>query len=680
MHGVAAALSLAAAFTLFGVQWSLSRGRLSQDITYDDSSYFFEAGRRLAVLYDKGVIAYFVHLWHDMPHAPFTDVGAELAFSVFGFHDWVPYVFVNGPVILLLLLAVAYVGRALGLRARVAMMVLALSIPLSAITLQEYRPDSPGALFTALGIYLVAEAVFYRAGRTQERQLVIGGLFFGAALVTKAVFFAHTMALEALTIAGVCAWAWWSAGRMAPWGNVLRRSAGIAARVALPSLLVAGPYFIVNFQDTFGYFYDYTFGKHSHVAELKGGLAASAYFYTLGYAGSYTLGGSFFVGLALYALCLGCIAWSKDWKELLFQGFLLLVAGISFGAIVLNRFQNHYFGIPAETLLLFVLLRAIAAAWSKQCVTPWRAGGGLALLGGACAVNLCLLNPAMLWALSIPQLNYVVQRDHSLNQRILDDLWREFGPRAAVPADPPLVFVTRGGSVTAPTFRWMALKCAMRVAFADVYLDNDLETYRKYLHDANFVVAAEENAAGLYNQNSAYDLRFEVNRLIAANPALRLLRRYPTSPGGPAYELFVNDDKMLEQFGGLGDLHALEGFLPMEGPYPQWNLGTVRWAIGPQSRFTVSADATGDALIRLSVRADQPVRATLRQRGVPVLTIDTPQRPGFQSFSAPVKVQAGENEFVLTCESPLIKSPDGYERTLLFRQLDVVTKPADHAP
>ena len=75
------------------------------------------------------------------------------------------------------------------------------------------------------------------------------------------------------------------------------------------------------------------------------------------------------------------------------------------------------------------------------------------------------------------------------------------------------------------------------------------------------------------------------------------------------------------------------------------------------------------------MRADQPVRATLQLRGTTVLKIDTPHVPEFQNFAVPVTLQPGENEFVLTYESDLYKAPDGYQRALLFRQLEMQPAP-----
>ena len=665
-RSILAALLLTVFFTLLCVQWSFARGRLSQDVTYDDSMYFFEAGKRLAVFYDRGLAAYLAGLYRDPPHAPFTDFGAELAFSLFGLHDWVPYVFVNGPVIFGLLLAVAFLARAASLRTQVALMVFTLTTPLAVLGLHEYRPDFPGALFTALGIVLVLDATLFRVDQRQRRQWIVGGLFFGLALVTKAVFFVHTLTLEALAIA--------SAGALT-WRDGRRRFAGIAARVALPGLLVAAPYFAVNFRETFGYFYDFALGAHRHVSEIKGGLAASAYFYTFGYAGRLMLGGSFFVGATLWAFCVGRLVWTGDKRELLFQGGLLLPAAVSLGSIIANQRENQYFGLPADVLFLCMLVRAVAAAWAGWHPTRRRAAWGLAALGGLCAVNLCLLDPAVLWPYSVPPLDYVVHRGHSLNARILDDLWHEFGSRAAVPAEPPAVFVTREGFVTAQTFRWLALKSGRRLDFTDVWTDEDPEAFRRRLQEATFVVAPEDNAAGVYNQNAAWTLRFEVERMLAALPGLRLLHRYPDSPGGPAYRLYVNDERMLEKYGGFGDFQVREGFLPWEGPYPQWDLGRVRWAVGPGSRFAVVAEAAGEAVLRFSVRADQPVHATLRQGGADLLEINLPGGTGFHAFAVPVKVQAGGNEFALRYEGKLAASPDGVPRALLFRQLELQARP-----
>ena len=247
-RGVVAALLLTLLFTGIVVQYSFARGRLSQDPTYDDASYLYEAGRRLAVLYDRGLTAYLVNLYYDPPHAPFIDLGAQLTFAVFGLHAWAPYVFVNGLVNLVLLLAVVYFARVASLGARIVLMVFTLSLPFVVVGLHEYRPDFAGGLFTALGISLVIEGALYRTGVRRDRQFLFGGIFFGLALVTKAVFFAHTLTMEALSVFGACALTWWEArGAGAVPRDALRRFVGIALRIGLPSLLIWAPYILVNF-------------------------------------------------------------------------------------------------------------------------------------------------------------------------------------------------------------------------------------------------------------------------------------------------------------------------------------------------------------------------------------------------------------------------------------------------
>ncbi len=673
-RGVVAALSLALFFTGIVVQWSFARGRLSQDPTYDDSAYLFEAGRRLAVLYEHGLSAYVVNLYRDPPHAPFIDLGAQLTFALVGLHAWAPYVFVNGAVIFVLLLAVAYFARSVSLGARIVLMTLCLTLPFVVVGLHEYRPDFAGALFTALGIGLVAEAALHRTGDRRDRQLAVGGIFFGLALVTKAVFFVHTLTMEALSVFAACALTWWEArGTGVAFRDSLRRFVGVAWRVGLPSLLIWAPYILVNFHETFGYFFDFALGKNSHVSEIKGGLAASVHFYTLGYAGEYMLGRAFFIGLALWLFCLGCMALTRNIKELLFQAVLLGCGTVSLASIIMNQRENHYFGVPADTLLLFMLLRGLVVAWRVLCTTPRRAAWAIAGLAVVCVVNLSLLRPEMLWPYANQQLNYVVKSDQSINQKLLDDIWQEYGTRAAIATVPPQVFVTRGGFVTAPTLRWLALKEGRRVAFTDVWTDEHLELTRRLLEAATFVVAPEDNAAGVYNENASYEMRFEIERLLAGTPGLRRLRRYPDSPGGPGFRLFVNDEKLLENAGSFSNFQAGEGFLPWEGPYPESKLGKVRWALAPRSVFTVPASAPTHATLRFSVRADQPVRGTLQLRGETLLKLDLPHLPTFQNFSVPVNLQAGANEFVFQCENELFKAPDGYRRAMLFRQLEVAT-------
>ncbi len=447
--------------------------------------------------------------------------------------------------------------------------------------------------------------------------------------------------------------------------------------MVLPSLLVAAPYYLVNAHETYQYFVDRSVGQHGDIWRVPGGVSGLVWYNTFGLAGTTMLGETFFVGLGLYLPAVAWLAWRRRWHELATQAFLILIAAVSVAVMVIGKLPNPFFPLTAFLLLVFVAWRAIFAALADflPLTSPrrWPSVTVAALLLIAGVINVSLLRFERIWIHDNPSVRALVGRGQSYNARLLADMDHELGVGAARITSPLPVFLTTAGFISGTTLSWLAERDRLPFEFIDHQLSNSLDEQRQGIRDAAFVIAPEDHTAGVFQELPSWAVRDKVARVLSeevASGGLRLLHSYPTQDGG-AYQLFVRDAVMSEWINSFGSVAGWESFLPMEGPYPKIHLGQVRWAIGQHSRLTLAPGPPGRALLRFSVRADQPVHAAVAVNGVPVTTVDLPGQTGFHDYRMPVTLSADPAQLTFDFDRLLTPSPDGYTRALLFRQLEV---------
>ena len=237
--------------------------------------------------------------------------------------------------------------------------------------------------------------------------------------------------------------------------------------------------------------------------------------------------------------------------------------------------------------------------------------------------------------------------------------------------------MTTGGFVSSTTLAWLAQRADLPFDFTDHQLSNSLDEMRQGIRDAVFVIEPEDHTAGVFLELPSWAIHAQVAQVLNEEVAagrLRLLRSYPTQDGG-AYQLFVNDEKTSEWTDHYSPVLGWDGFLPWEGPYPESHLGRVRWGIGQHERVEFAPDTPGRALLTFSVRADQPVHGTVAVNGAAVAAVDLPGRTGFHSFHIPINRTADATVMTLDFDRPLATSPDGFQRALLFRELEMEPAP-----
>ncbi len=686
-----AGILLGIVFTLGCVQWSLIHGRLSQDPTFDDSFYLWDGAHLLNIFFQSGSGAFFHELVQNPPHSPFSTLGATLAFAVFGIRDWAPYVLINGGVLLALLACVSYLARAFSLRWRLLSMGLVLTLPLAVVAVHDYRPDFACALLTAAGIYLMVESAGISAAgppRARVWRWTAAGLGFGLALLVKPTFFLHTLFMEALALGAFVAL---HAGKTRPFSprDLLREGGRALGWLVLPSLLLAAPYYVVNAHETYQYFVDRSVGQHGSIWRIPGGAFGLIRYYTFGLTGTTMFGGAFYVGLVLYVAAVLRLGWRRRWHELATHAALLLIGAASVAVMVVGKLPNPFFSLTCFLLLVFVAWRAIftvladflppAGAALRGEGTATRTAGivaaGVLLLAGV--VNVGLLRLAPIWDRDSPGVRALVARNHSFPARILADMTQEMGVGIARIKTPMPNLVTTGGFINSTTLRWLAQRDGLPFEFFDHELSSTPEDFRLGLLDAYFVIVPQDHTAGVFQELPSWTIHEQVTRLVAAAVTagrLRLLHSYLTVDGGE-YQLFVNDDKISEWVDAFSPTLAWDSFLPWEGPYPKVHLGKLRWAVGQHQHVTIAPEPAGRALLRFSVRADQPVHGTVAVDGTVVTAIQLPGATGFHEFRVPINLTGNAVEVTFDFDKPPLPSPDGIQRALLFRQLEVQPTP-----
>ncbi len=666
---VRTALLLATVFTVLCLQWSLTHGRLSQDPTYDDCAYLYDGGKRLLTIYERGFGAFLSEAAKDPPHAPLSAFGATVAFALGGMHDVAPYA-LNGLIVFAFLLLVGYLGRTLPPRWRNALMFLALTVPITIGMVHDFRPDALCALCTVAGVYLVSEAGACWTGPAQRRTLIAGGMAFGLALWAKPAVFPLTLLLAGLSAGG----AWLVTGLFDPAARGLRRALGIGAAVALPCALVAAPYMAVGGVATVRYFIEASFGQDNQFTKLGGAFAESLRFYTIGPTGAMLLGNGFILWLVLYAGLLGWLVWRGHRRELALQALLLALTGVALAVVVYGRINNPFFGVTWALLLVVACLRAGVVVLRDLPTGRWPGAVGAVLLGVLMFADGLALPLTKVWPHHHPTVDGIVGHGHSINQSILDDIGRDLAGHPLAPGQRAAAFLMVTGFINEATLRWMALQQGDQpINFYDLQRATEVASFRAPLATANYVVSGEENTGGLFQMMPPYKIRAELGNLAADEERaghLRLVGRYPT-PAGGSYRLWARIALPGQDAGVFSPFTDWTGFLPFEGPYPEYHGGRIRWALGTRSEFTFVAATPGAFRLNLWARAAFPVHAKVLLDGQPVGELVIPVESNVRRIDVPVTLHAGANRFTFLSSDEPPAASDGYRRLVLFSQMEI---------
>jgi hypothetical protein len=451
------------------------------DPVFDDVGYLIDGLQRLNILDSEGVHAFCQTLVQSPPHSPWSTLLAVVAFALFGANDWAPYLLNGLLVFFLLCLAWNVAGQTTFTRLAITSVVLLSQLPFQAIL--DFRPDFAAALFTAGFVLVLLKMGIHGMERTVElRGYLCVGLLAGLAYLTKPSFFPHTtVTLFAALFVSEIDRGLMARGRFEILGIIRRSLLALAGAV-----LVAGPYFSLNWRTVLDYFLVNTgSGKEASIWREPGGFWGSLAERLHGYSANITLGRftNLFATWLLIAVAIALV--QRNYRAVLFSVSGILLSATSLLLIAAGQMGDPHFSYA--WMILFVLTTLCALGE----ITKDRNTAFLAIV-------FCFMSFFTFYK-AAPKTPWHVTKDaargESMNQAIVERVAARAAPKLG--ARPVIVYSTFMGDVNAASQDWLALKENIKARFRDLHRSGDITEHLAAIRAADFVEVADSSSAWL---------------------------------------------------------------------------------------------------------------------------------------------------------------------------------------
>lgn len=345
-------------FTVYVINWSETKGKLSFPPDYDDSHSLLEGALRLETWKRGG----FLEVWREFqeirPHSYGHYYYTSLLFGLFGIKESIPY-WANG----FLLFGVLWsfyriLPDSIPLPARWAWVGGFLGLPICFHLVFDFRSEC-----TMAGLLFIGANSWLRWLEQKKKDKGLLGLSifcFAFSVAVKPVMFPYP-----LGILGLCSILYLLEIKITTWPSLLRKAVFLGfiwVVVILPTV----PHFLFHAKAVFGYILGVAFQSDFYL--LKEEHGPRWLFHWLGYSGIWHLGGfSLLFGLiVLIVAVLHIFPQSRlplpGWSWL--RSAILTVG--SFGGIAINSVHQPYFGMTFQPLLLATALWALSHIFSQQ--------------------------------------------------------------------------------------------------------------------------------------------------------------------------------------------------------------------------------------------------------------------------------------------------------------------------
>jgi hypothetical protein len=652
-------------FTAGILQWSFHYGRLAYDITYDDVGYFLDAYSRIKILYEQGLGAMITGLFHNPPHGPYSTLLAMTGFAFMGPRDWVPYA-MNCITIFLFLGFLTYILRNIPFLISAMLVVMFLFVPLSFFVVHEFRPDYAVAVLTCLFAFLAFESIA-SLENYDSFKLRCAGAVFGLALLSKPSFFAHTLALGLgvsilITLHQlIINYRQWRQGAG-------RKILSLLRNFYLPGIILAAPYYAINWRHIWDYFWLFTRGQSAEIWSLKESYWEVLKAFTVNRQSSAMISSYLFLLSAIVIFSMVFLFYKKKWRDLCFLVGLVAVAIASLGIVIYGRHNNPYFSLTYQIMLCCATCYCISSLYRNKTLWFVFIVSTFIVFSGWHMISKPL--PKM-----VSNETQLAHKGGSANLRIINvikNYLKEFYANTI----PGNIFVSFAGEVNAYSMQWLALQESMPLQFSDLHTLNDLGAYKGAISESDFVVVADEDAAGIYRLQPSYTVQKPVLDFLRTQPDLEEIMTLKTSNdvANGYIRLFANHSRLQKGEFTVILPHPVSGFLPPEGPYPQWKLPMVRWGLYPESEIFLPDKLSGNVTINLSARGQKGIAmgVTLNKIGFfhHVFITDS-----FEDITIPVTVTPGKKVIGLTYDKVITDGKDKYDRTILFQNIRIMSSP-----
>ena len=145
----------------------------------------------------------------------------------------------------------------------------------------------------------------------------------------------------------------------------------------------------------------------------------------------------------------------------------------------------------------------------------------------------------------------------------------------------------------------------------DAHRDTTLEGQREAIARADYVLLFDEADHEIMQLFPSTKLYPQVRQLVLTDSTSRLVKEISTADGQHRISIYARRGPSQLS---LHNMRPITGFLPFEGPYPQWNLPNVRWTTGhsASAQFKTSWTGVGTLMMRVQARmADQRINVFL---------------------------------------------------------------------
>ncbi len=620
------------AFALASIMQSMRQGQLAAPATYDDITYFVDAGRRLLGFYNAGFPSLFEGYLRDPPHAPMSTATSFIGFLLFGFHDW-SQALVNTVWVVALLLVIRRWFAGLPAFVTASVVIAVLAWPVLGFLVIEGRPDIVNGFLLAFGCIGLVERPWVTAGR--GRLLAIA-LLFAAALLTKPSVFPITIALYGVSLAVATGLDYLDSGRMLSIRSMLARNATAAGI----TLVVVLPHYIVGIGHQIEYILRTTFTTEKDLWAVKLPPYEQATFYLWGEGGRQTMAAWVFVTAALVALAIAGLVVARDRAALRRVAGMALVFAVSFAFVSIPAHKSAFLGVQVTAFCLVFFLIAGRAVFTAALASG-RGGKVMAVLLAAGLVATALSSFQWHWFHRTGRPSVATAEELAKRHALIDavhDAVRPQGETASKVYFPAAAYYLNDYILD---FAFVRDGDADDDAFDD-HRSGDLAAHLANIKTATHVVLLSPDDPDVLNWLPSATSLGAVREAVAADPAfVKVASLQPIVSGGPI-EIYARKT-------ALATLAPGAGFQALEGPYPQWNLPRFRWVSGAGASLAIVDPTPGAATLRLELQspvADQRVTATIggrRQGDCPISTAYVTT-----TCAIPVAIEAGDRTIELS--------------------------------
>jgi hypothetical protein len=342
-------MAIAAAYTAFHVISSIHSGKLALPSKYDDVSYLSQGADWLNAWKHGGLAAF----WSaGVAHSPITVYTAFFGFLIFGPYEWAAYA-VNGVFVWLFLMGLDDLSKGLPTYQRLLLPLTALTYPLLANLVMEFRPDVLCSMVTAYLLTLIIKTNWLKPTRSR---LLLLGILLGVALLSKPSIFPITIGL---TLGGIVITALFDYKKQG-YGRSILKIANKTTQVIGLGLLVACPYYIFGgLQHISTYINLVILGPNRTIWAKTFPIKENLLYYLDGNGSM--LGNWLGLDICLIVLAISVAISRRDWFVLEKSLVAMLVFGLSYGSVTIPAVKSPFLGVIVSALFLLASYQALQA-------------------------------------------------------------------------------------------------------------------------------------------------------------------------------------------------------------------------------------------------------------------------------------------------------------------------------